>query len=652
MRHLKLWVFFFGCALSATGILHPVSTLAQSPVLSCNVPAGSPVPAWCKAVRGDRPSGWLGQGRSEVMAQHGIVATSQPLAAQAGLRVLMAGGNAIDAAVATAAVLNLVEPMNVGLAGDLFAIIYIAKEKKIYQLNASGMAPSGGSVENYNKVGYSWDPNNWGFGSGMPSGILSVTVPGSIWGWDEVLKKLGTMTFKEVLQPAIDYAEQGFPISEVIGNSWILPAAVNCRPGTGCSDRDPDAVSTWYINGQPPKPGQIFKNPELARTFRLLQQYGGDVFYKGEIAKAIVAKVESLKKDYASLDTYMTLEDLASYNGEWVMPAMSTYQGYDIYETMAPSQAWNTLEMLNILEQCIPTWVPGKTLADLGPTDPRYWHLLVEAKKVAYEDLYAVNSDPNFWSADVKALFPRLLTKEYARSLCKKVDPTRASTPKPRSAGPADTIYLTTADRWGNMVSWVNSNYSAFGSGIGVPGYGFVLHNRGRQFTMDPKSPNRIEPHKRPYNTISAGFLLKKDPKGEPATMMTFGLMGGDMQVQGHAQMLVNILSLGANLQASTDMARFYHNEVPNTLALESQLYNVVGSELKAMGHNVISTNGAPLGGYQAILFTRDPAAPVPEGSGGWPASGVRNLLGNDRAVNGFYRGGSDHRKDGGAVGW
>ena len=605
--------------------------LGQSPVQSCNTTGTKP--PFCNAVRGDRSEGWLGQGRSEVMARNGIVSTSQPLAAEAGLKILQDGGNAIDAAVATAAVLSLVEPMNVGIAGDLFAIIYVASEKKVHVLNASGKAPSGATLAHYNDLGYSWNARNWGPGSGMPSyGILTVTVPGVAWGWQEVLNKYGTMTFREVLQPAIDYSENGFPVSERISNDWRLPNAIGpvpSSPSNCCTQRDPDSIATWYIKGNLPAPGQIYRNPDLAKTFRLLQQLGRDAFYKGEIAQAIVAKS-------TKLGGTMTLSDLANYAGEWVDPAHSSYHGFDIYELPPPSQAWATLEMLNVLETCVPQWVPGATLASLGPGNPEYWHLMVEAKKVTYVDLYRYNADPNFVSVPLS----QLISKDHAASLCKNVSPERSSTPGPigSATGAGDTIVLSTADRWGNMVSWVNSNYSGFGSGITVPGYGLILHNRGGLFSLNPDSPNVIAPQKRPYNTLAAGFVMQN---GNP--LMTLGLMGGDMQSQGHAQMLVNIIDLGANVQASTDMARFYHNEVQNTLSLESQLYNLVGQRLKTLGHNVVSVNGGSVGGYQAIMYTPDPAGP----------QGCAPTALTCRApINGFYRAGSDHRKDGQAIGW
>jgi gamma-glutamyltranspeptidase/glutathione hydrolase len=576
-----------------------------------------PQPAFCSAVRGARAEGWPAQSRSEVMAQHGMVVTSQPLAAQAGLQVLLRGGNAIDAAVATAAVLNVVEPMMVGVGGDLFAIMYIAKEKKIYVLDASGTAPSGATLARFNSLGYRWNPKNWGPTSGMPlSGILPVTVPGAVWGWQAALKRFGKLTFKEVLEPAAQYAEKGFPVSERIAHDWQLPNALPLEKC--CSEPDPESVKTWYVNGQPPRPGQIFKNADLARTFRLLEAKGADGFYKGEVAAAIVAKSWALGGT-------MTLKDLASYKGKWVEPAHIQYHGFDILELPPPSQAWAAEEDLNILQACLPQWAPGETLASLGPTNPKYWHLLVEAKKLAYADLYRYNADPDFVSVPLG----KLLSESYAASLCGKVDPGHASTPGPEGdfALPGDTIVLSTADGEGNMVSWVNSNFSAFGSGITVPGYGFVLHNRGALFTLDPRSPNVIKPHKRPFNTLSTGFVMRGS---EP--YMTVTLMGGDMQAQGHAQFLVDILDLGANVQAAADMARFRHGQVSNVLSLETPLYDLVGPQLAAMGHTVKSVNGEDVGGVQSIMFVAEPGSATP--------------------VAGYYRAGSDFRKDGEAVGW
>lgn len=570
--------------------------------------SASSVPA-CNAVRGERAEGWLPQSRSPVMATHGMVVTSQPLAAQAGVRILMEGGNAIDAAVATAATLNVTEPMSVGMGGDLFAIIYTAKNRQWHVLNASGMAASGETVAHLNALGYHYDPKNWGPGSGMPpGGILDVTVPGSAWGWDEALHRYGTMKLATVLAPAIDYARNGYPVSERIARSWRLPNALPLRHC--CAQPDPDSINVWYINGKPPVPGQIFRNPLLAHAFELLAKYGRDVFYKGEIARAIVAKSKAFGGT-------MTLSDLANYRGEWVRPVATSYHGYTLLELPPPSQGFATNEALNILEQCVPKILPAQTLASLGPANATYWHLLVEAKKLAYADLYADNGDPDRVSIPIK----RLLSKTYAATLCTKIDPKRASAAAPTGnpSGRGDTVVLSTADRWGNMVSWVNSNYDGFGSGITVPGYGFILHDRGALFTLNPKSPDAIAPHKRPYNTLMAGFIVRH---GRP--VMTLGLMGGDMQAQGHEQIVVDIADLGANVQQAGDMARFYHDEVANRLFLEAPLYDLVGGQLRAMGHDVRSSNRSPMGGYQAIM----------------------------RLPNGAYSAGSDFGKDGEAVGW
>ena len=586
------------CAIAAAFAAYLIPAGARAP----GVPADT-------AVRGVRAEGWLVQSRSPVLARNGMVTTSQPLAAQAGLRILMQGGNAVDAAVATAATLNVVEPMMVGMAGDVFAIVYIAKDHKFYVLNASGKAPSGATIAHFNALGYRYDPTNWGPSSGMPpGGILDVTVPGSVWGWDEMLRRFGTMKFDRVLAPAIDYAQNGFPVSERIATEWRLPNALPLRKC--CTQLDPDSVRTWYINGVPPVTGQIFRNPQLAHSFRLLQKYGRNVFYRGEIARAIVAKSRALGGT-------MTLSDLATYRGEWVQPLDTVYHGAHVLELPPPSQGFATNEALNILDHCVPKLVPGQSLASLGPANPQYWHLLVEAKKLAYADLYRYNSDP-----DVERVpLARLLSTQYASSLCSKIDPNHASTPTAPGpdSGISDTIVLSTADRWGNMVSWVNSNYDEFGSGITVPGYGFILHDRGALFTLNPKSPNAIAPHKRPYNTLAAAFIVRNN-----RPLMTLGLMGGDMQAQGHEQIAVDIIDLHANVQQAGDMARFRHDEISNTLYMESPLYDLVGDRLKAMGHKIRSTTRSPMGGYQAIM----------------------------QLPSGAYAGGSDFGKDGEAVGW
>jgi gamma-glutamyltranspeptidase/glutathione hydrolase len=586
------------------------------------VPSGCDVaspPPFCAAVRGDRSEGWRSQSRSEVMATHGMVATSQPLAAQAGLDILKAGGNAVDAAVATAAVLNVVEPMMTGIGGDMFAMVYVAREHKLYALNASGMAPSGATLEHLRQLGYAADPDNPGPGSGMPVyGILPVTVPGAAWGWEALLKRFGTRGFKELLEPAKRYAREGFPVSERIASDWLLPPAV--KAGDGQVVPDPDSVRTWYIDGRPPVAGELFRNPDLARTFELLQQRGAAAFYRGPVARAIVGKSRALGGT-------MTLDDLAGYRGEWREPAMSRYRGYEVFELPPPSQDWATLLMLNLLEACVPQWSSGKSLSGLGPLSPLYWHLLVEAKKLAYADLFRFNGDPDFVAVPLE----HLLSPAYAASLCARVDPQKASVPANRGSGggDGDTVVLATADREGNMVSWVSSNYEEFGSGLTVPGFGFILHDRGALFSLDPASPNALAPHKRPFNTLSAGFVMR-----EGAPYMTLTLMGGDMQAQGHAQALIDILDLGANLQAAGDMARFHHLQVSNVLLLESPLYERVGAALGAMGHEVRATDGLTMGGFQSIMVQ----------------SAV--VAGEHSPSPRIYRAGSDPRKDGEAVGW
>jgi gamma-glutamyltranspeptidase/glutathione hydrolase len=542
------------------------------------------------AVRGERASGWLSQSRSEVLARNGVVATSQPLAAQAGLQILKQGGNAFDAAVATAAVLNVVEPESAGVGGDVFAIAWVAKEKKLVALNASGRAPSGATPEHLAQRGAT---------NKMPThGIDSVTVPGAVDGWDALLKRAGTLTFKQTLEPAATLAEQGFAVTERIRNDWISGAQVLVT--------DADSVKTYLLGGRPPQPYAIFRNPDLAHTFRLLQAQGRDVFYTGEIARAIVAKSHALGGT-------MTLQDLSGTHATWEAPISTNYHGYDVFEMPPSTQGFAVLEMMNILEVCAPRF--GMSLAALGPRSATYWHLLVEAKKLAYADLYAYNADPRFVNVPVA----RLISKAHAAELCARIDPNKAGVPPVGGDPVGGTVYLAVADRWGNMVSFIYSIYDTFGSGITVPGYGFVLNDRGALFSLDPASPNIIEPHKRPFHTLLPGFLMKN---GQP--VLAFGLMGGSQQAQGHAQVLIDMIDLGANPQAASDAARFHHQQRSNTLDLESGLYERVGARLRAMGHQVAAVNGEDMGGFQAIWLLD----------------------------NGVYRAASDHRKDGEAVGW
>jgi gamma-glutamyltranspeptidase / glutathione hydrolase len=578
------------------------------PFAAAQTTAGSDTAKEFAAVRGDRTSGWLAQTRSEVLARNGMVATSQPLASQAGLQILKQGGNAFDAAVASAAVLNLVEPASAGIGGDVFVIAWVAKEKTLIALNASGRAPAGATPDHLAARG---------FAKHMPAhGIDSATVPGAVDGWDLLLKRAGTMTFKETLEPAAVLAEQGFGVTERIRNDWIYGATVLAN--------DPDSVKTYLINGKPPNTYDVFRNPDLARTFRLLQAQGRDVFYKGEIAQAIIAKSRALGGT-------MTLDDLSSTQATWETPLSTNYHGYDVYEMPPSTQGFAALEMMNILEVCAPKL--GVNLAALGPRSPAYWHFLVEAKKLAYTDLYAFNADPAFASVPVS----RLISKSYAAELCSRIDPKKAGTPEPKGDPVGGTVYLAAADRWGNMVSFIYSIYDSFGSGVTVPGYGFVLNDRGALFSLDRNSPNLLAPRKRPFHTLLPGFLMKD---GRP--VMAFGLMGGSQQAQGHAQVLVDMIDLGANPQAASDAARFTHAQASNTLILESTLYKLVGARLQALGHNVESANGEDMGGFQAIWF-------LPSAAGPAAAAAAATA---EQPIAGVYRAASDHRKDGEAAGW
>jgi gamma-glutamyltranspeptidase/glutathione hydrolase len=564
--------------------------LAVAVLLTLTPPAPSQAQSGFNAARGDRASGWLAQSRSEVLARHGLVATSQPLAAQAGLQMLEKGGNAFDAAVAAAAVLNVVEPGSAGIGGDVFVIAWLAKERKLIALNGSGRAPSGATLDHI--VARSKDGT-------MPlHGIDSATVPGAVDAWEALLKRAGRLRLKEVLEPAATIAEQGFAVSERIRNDWIYGAEV--------LSADPDSVKTYLIDGKPPATYSVFRNPDLAHALRILQAKGRTAFYDGEIAQAIVRKSNALGGT-------MTLQDLHGTQASWEEPISTQYHGYDVYEFPPSTQGFAALEMLNILEACAPKL--GVDLASLGPASPDYWHLLVEAKKLAYADLYAYNADPGFAPVPVA----KLISKGYAAELCPRIDMRKAAAPEPKGDPVGGTVYVATADREGNLVSFIYSIYDTFGSGITVPGYGFVLNDRGALFSLDPKSPNVIAPHKRPFHTLLPGFVMKQ---GQPA--MAFGLMGGSQQAQGHAQVLVSMIDLGANPQAASDAARFSHAQATNTLYLESNLFALVGAPLSARGHKVVAANGEDMGGFQAIQL-------MPEG---------------------VLRGASDHRKDGAAVGW
>ena len=589
----------------------PTSLTAQSPNPFGLPTANTPNPAaTIAAVQGSRAQGWLGQGRSEVLARHGIVATSDPLAAQAGLEILREGGNAVDAAVAAGAVLDVTSQNDTGISGDLFALVWVAREDKLYALNSAGWAPAGWTPEFFrDELGLEQVP-------GM--GVNAATVPGAISGYDALLQRFGTLTFRETFRRAAQLAEEGWGQSER-RHSDLVRVQERLR-------RDPDSDRTFLNDGLPPDLYSLVRNPELAVALRLIQDQGREVFYRGEIADAIVAKVQGN-------GGVMTKADLADFESEWVEPISTSYHGYDVLQLPPPGQGFAALEMLNILEVCAP--FHGVDLADLGPTNPDYWYFMVEAKKLAYSDLLAYNADPLFTKVPIE----ELLSKSYAETLCPRISMDSASEPSVIGGLDGGTIYLTTADRWGNMVSLIHSVFLVYGSGATVSPYGFVLHNRGTAFSLDPESPNIVAPRKRPFHSIIAGFVMQD---GNP--LMTFGNMGGRVQPETHAQHIVNVIDHGMNMQMTTDAARFTHNQNENQLALEENLFSLVGPALQARGHDVRAVTGGSVGGYQGILFTRDPNLPAPTFGPG--------SIAEDHPVNGVYRAGSDHRKDGQAVGW
>ncbi|NKB33738.1 MAG: gamma-glutamyltransferase [Pseudomonadales bacterium] len=562
------------------------------------------------AAPGSRAQGWLGQGRSEVIARHGIVATSDTLAAQAGLEILRNGGNAIDAAVAAGAVLDVTSQNDTGIAGDLFALVYVAAEKKLYALNAAGWAPAGWTPEFFkNDLGVERVPSN---------GVNAATVPGAIAGYDALLNRFGTMDFNETFERAARIAEEGWGQGERRHRDLISAESRLWN--------DDYSSGVFLEDGKAPPLYNIIRNPDLADALRMIQDQGRDAFYKGPIADAIVARVQEG-------GGVMTHADLAEFESEWVEPISTDYHGYDVFQLPPPGQGWAALELLNILEVCAP--VHNVDLATLGPSNPDYWHFMVEAKKLAYSDLQAYNGDPLFVDVPVD----KLLDKSYAATLCDRIDMNSAAEPSVKGGLDGGTIYLTTADRWGNMVSFIHSIFSVYGSAVAIPPYGMILHNRGVAFSLDEESPNVVAPRKRPFHTIIAGFVMQDD---EP--LMTFGNMGGSVQPETHAQHMVNVIDHGMNIQMTTDVARFTHSQNSNRLSLEHSLYNLVGRALEAKGHDVRPVNGGSVGGYQGILFTKDPNLPVPVFS--------QESIDEDHPVNGIYRAGSDHRKDGGAVGW
>ena len=520
----------------------------------------------------DRITGLDFASRSEVLASNGMAATSHPLATQTAISVLKNGGNAIDAAIAANAVLGLVEPTGCGIGGDLFAIVWSADDKKLYGLNSSGPAPIKISIEEITSKGLDAIP---------PYGPLPVTVPGAVAGWVELHKKFGIMDFNLLFQNAIEYAEKGFPVTEVVAYYLKLSSEnfINY----------PNFIKTWMPDGKIPSKGEIFKNPNLASTYKKIASSYGEDFYKGTIANEIVNFINNQ-------GGYFSLEDLSDFKPEWIDPVSTNYRGYDVWELPPNGQGIAALQMLNILE--------NYNIKDLGFGSAEYIHLFTEAKKIAYEDRALYYADPNFSDIPLKTL----ISKEYAKERLKLINLKKSS--KSYNAGlleEGDTIYLTVADKYGNMVSLIQSNYRGMGSGMVPNDLGFMLQDRGEMFSLDPNHMNSLIGGKRPFHTIIPAFITKNN-----IPLVSFGLMGGAMQPQGHAQIVINLIDFKMNLQEAGDAPRIRHagSSQPTGekmidggyLSLEKGISEVEISKLKKLGHKFQYDLGG-FGGYQAIML-------------------------------------------------
>ena len=545
----------------------------------------------------DRLTGQTFTTRSEVLARNGMAATSQPLATQAALDILRKGGSAMDAAIAANAVLGLVEPASCGIGGDLFAIVWDAKTQKLYGFNGSGRAPKSLSIDYFIDKGIKYVPD---------LGPLPVTVPGAVDGWFALHEKFGKLPMATLLQPAIDYGREGFPVSEVIAYEMES----NHSPMVDL----PGFAETYMPNGHIPQKGEVFKNPNLSNTYEKIAKGGRDAFYKGDIARTI----DSYMKKHGG---FLRYEDLAAHTSNWVEPISTNYRGYDVWELPPNGQGTAVLQMLNILE--------GFDIAAMGFGSTEYLHVLTEAKKLAYEDRAKFYADPEFNKIPVE----ELISKSYAAERRALINPNQAARSYP--AGDLEielgnTTYLTVADKDGNMVSLIQSIYSEFASGMVPDGLGFVLQNRGAQFNVqDRNHANAIAPGKRPFHTIIPAFITKD---GKP--FVSFGLMGGSVQPQGHAQIVVNVVDFGMNLQEAGDTPRMRHSGSSQptgsvmtdggTLNLESGFAPEVFRELRKMGHRISFAVGI-YGGYQAIGVDLE---------------------------NRVYSGASESRKDGQAAGY
>jgi gamma-glutamyltranspeptidase/glutathione hydrolase len=545
----------------------------------------------------DRPAGLAHQSRSVVLARHGLVATSHPLAAQVGLDVLRAGGNAADAAIAANAMLGVVEPMSCGIGGDLFAIYWDQKTQRLYGLNASGRSPAALSPAVFAQKNLAAIPN---------SGPLSWSVPGCVSGWAELNKRFGTKQLAQLLAPSIETAEEGFPVSEIIASAWNQTAPLLAAW--------PDSAATYLLEGRrAPQYGEVFKNPRLAASYRLIAQQGPSAFYTGDLARRIV--------DFSHREGgYLELADFAEHRADWVEPVSTTYRGYEVWQLPPNGQGLAVLQILNLLEPF--------DLSQYHSGHPEYLHLLIEAKKLAYADRARYYADPEFAAAPVR----ELISKKYAAQRVKAISRERAATDvefgDPQLAH-GDTVYLSVVDKDRNCCSLIQSIYYNFGSQVVAGDTGFALQNRGALFSLNPAHPNRLEPKKRPFHTIIPGFVTKQ---GRP--WFCFGVMGGDMQPQGQVQVLNQLIDFGLNPQAAGDAARVQHvgsatpTSIPaagaGTVLVESGIADSSVETLRAKGHTVVRTRGS-FGGYQGILIHPD---------------------------TGVLHGASEPRKDGAAVGY
>ena len=504
-------------------------------------------------------------GRSMVITEGGIVATSHYLASQAGAQILARGGSAMDAAIAANAVLGVTEPMMNGIGGDLFLLYWDAKSGKLYGLNASGWAPQKLTPAYLNREGFHTMPHD---------GIHSVTVPGTVDGWSKAHQRFGKLAWKDLFAPAIYYADHGYAVPEIIHEYWAESLEK--------LQKTPEATRVFLPAGKVPELGSTFRNPDLAKTLRLVAQQGRDVFYKGEIAQAIV-------NTSSAMGGTMRLEDLAEFSSEWVEPISSSYRGWTIYELPPNGQGMAALEMLNIMS----TFTPDQS----GPASPAELHKRMEAMKLAYADLYRYNADPKFAKVPVTGL----LSEEHARQRAGLIDPDKANcNPGAGAVASSDTTYLSVVDKEGNIVSLIQSNYSAFGSGVVVKGAGFALQNRGGLFTLEAGHPNVLAPRKRPFHTIIPAFMERGD------IHIGFGIMGGANQPLAHAQFVSNFVDYGMNIQAALEAPRFTvtSGEVTCDLFIESRIKPEVLEALRGKGHNLIVRKeySAAMGRGQVVL--------------------------------------------------